>query len=486
MSIYVADASGSLRAGNLPIEGSASSIATRDFFQAPANGHAGPYLSQPYVGVATGVRTFALSLRRSTPDGQFDGTIHVGGSADYFARFYAEATPPLPNVAALMRADGFILARNPPAPSATMRLAPDGTLYRQIMAHPNGGAFEARSDVDGQVRLWDYRRVGAFPAFVLFGVERRSLVRQWLSQLWVYGLFAAGAAAMLGGVSTLALRSARAEQAALARLREESAQRLAAEEQLRHVQRLEAVGQLTGGIAHDFNNLMTAILGNLELIQRAAGSGQANASDKIKRLSGTAMTAVVRGAKLTRSLLAFSRSQPLQTEALDVNALLAEFTDLLRQAVGAPVDLQVSLAPDLPRAWADGPQLEAAVLNLAINARDAMPGGGHLTVSTGTAALAAADLEGNPEARPGPFVRVQVADTGAGMAPDVAAKAFEPFFTTKPIGQGTGLGLSQVFGFVRQLGGHVTIQSAPGAGTAVALYLPLAPAGQDAPAAQPS
>ena len=470
----MADTTGTLRAGSQPLEAGASSIAGRDFFEVPRAGHAGLYLSLPYVGVATGKRTFAISRRRTTADGQFGGTVHAGASSDYFARFYAEAAPPFASVSALMREDGSILARQPPAPEAAMRISQQSPLYQQMVSHPNGGSFEARSEVDGQTRLWDSRRVGGYPAYVLFGVERSVLMRQWGAQLWVYGLFAGGAALMLSGMSLLALRSARAEQDALVRLRRESAQRLAAEQQLRHVQRLEAVGQLTGGIAHDFNNLMTAILGNLELIQRAAAGGQANAAEKIKRLSGTAMTAVLRGSKLTKSLLAFSRSQPLHTEALDVNALLTDFTDLLRQAVGAPVELCLELQPGLPLAWADGPQLEAAVLNLCINARDAMPGGGHLTIATGTATLTAADLQGNAEARPGPFVRVQVEDTGAGMAPEVAAKAFEPFFTTKPIGQGTGLGLSQVFGFVRQLGGHVTIRSAPGAGTSVVLFLPVA------------
>ena len=480
VSIWVADANGTVLAGSQPWTTGYASLATRDFFKAQQASGAALFIGEPFVGISTAKPSFALSRRRASANDRFEGTVHVSASPEYFTRFYAEAAPPYAHVATLMRLDGTILARNPPAPDGMVRLPANSALLAQTLARPAGGAFEARSDVDGKIRVWDYRKVGAYPAYVVFGVERSVLLQQWHSQLWTYGTFAGGAALMLLGMSFLALRSALAEQDALVRLRQESEQRMAAEQQLRHVQRLEAVGQLTGGIAHDFNNLMTAILGNLELIQRASASGQAGAADKIARLSNTAMTAVLRGSRLTKSLLAFSRSQPLQTEALDVNAFVTDFAELVRQALGAPVQLELSLAPDLPRAWADGPQLEAAILNLSINARDAMPGGGHLTITTGTATLSAADLQGNAEARPGVFVRMLVEDTGLGMPAEVAAKAFEPFFTTKPIGQGTGLGLSQVFGFVRQLGGHVTIRSAPGAGTGVALFLPLALAEQGA------
>ena len=473
VSIWVADSTGTIRAGSQDWD-PAVTIAPRDFFQRQRDGDRGVYLSEPFVGRATTVASFALSRRRSTPGGEFDGTIHVAASPQYFQRFYAEAAPPYAHVAALIRADGFILAMDPPRPGV-QRLRPNGVLMTAMAAVPDAGELEAALSLDGVERMWTYRKVGAYPAYVLFGVERGVLLRQWHANLWWYGAFAGAAATTLVGMSALALGRARAEQAALARLRRESTQRQAAEQQLRHAQRLEAVGQLTGGIAHDFNNLMTAILGNLELIQRAVATDRPDAMAKIHRLATTATTAVARGSRLTKSLLAFSRSQPLETEAVDVNALLTEFLDLVRQAVGRRVAIDLQLDPGVPLAWADGGQLEAAVLNLSINARDAMPGGGHLAISTGFARMSAADLAGNAEARPGPFVRVTVEDTGHGMPAEVAAKAFEPFFTTKPIGQGTGLGLSQVFGFVRQLGGHVAIRSAPEEGTAVSLYLPPAP-----------
>ncbi len=477
ISIWVADRDGILRAGSQPWP-PGTGIATRDYFIRQKERNIGPYLSEPYVGVATQVASFAVSRRRTGPTSAFDGTIHVAASPKYFERFYAEAAPPYAHVAALVRWNGSILAWEPADPAVSQLTEGGDAFMQNIAAAPGGGSFRAALSTDGVTRDWAYRKVGAYPAYVLFGVEPSVLLRQWDANLWVYGAFAGVAALTLLAVSWLALNRAQAEQAALAQLRRESAQRLAAEQQLRHVQRLEAVGQLTGGIAHDFNNLMTAILGNLELINRACEIAPDEVPGgpltKIKRLAGTAGMAVQRGARLTKSLLAFSRSQPLQTEAVDVNALLMEFADLVRQAIGARVTLALHLDPAVPRAWADAPQLEAAILNLSINARDAMGSGGVLTLNTEAAMLTAADLTGNPEARPGRFVRISVQDTGSGMAPEVAAKAFEPFFTTKPIGQGTGLGLSQVFGFVRQLGGHVSIESELGLGTEIALFLPVA------------
>ncbi len=478
VSIWVAGPSGTILAGSQPWpEG--SGIAGRDYFDRQKAADIGLYVSQPFTGVATRTASFAISRRLTSAGPDFRGTIHVAASPEYFQRFYSEASPPYAHFAALVRADGYVLASDPALPEVR-QLRPGGTFMRQIADNLDGGSFRAALSFDGVEREWSYRHVGAYPAYVLFGVPPDVMLRQWYANLWVYGVFAGLAALTLLAVSWLALNRARAEQAALAGLRRESAQRQAAEQQLRHVQRLEAVGQLTGGIAHDFNNLMTAMLGNLELIGRAAAAMQADPAAaetglaKIKRLADTAASAVQRGSRLTKSLLAFSRTQPLRTEAVDVNSMLQEFVDLIRQATGSRIAVELQLDPALPPAWADAPQLEAAVLNLAINARDAMGGGGVLQIKTSPAVMTADDLAGNSEAKPGRFVCVMVGDDGAGMPPDVMAKAFEPFFTTKPIGQGTGLGLSQVFGFVRQLGGHVTINSVVGRGTRVSLYLPLA------------
>ena len=478
VSAWIAGPDGTVLAGTQPWP-PGSKIESRDFFQMHKAGEAGTYISAPFTGVATALPSFAVSRRRLGPDGEFGGTLHIAASPAYFTQFYREAAPPAAHLAMLVRADGAVLAREPSGapPSNLPRLVPGGVLMQQIASHPDAGGFTAPLRLDQVERTYGYRKVDNYPVYVVFGLDQAAVMDRWHASLGGYGLFAAGAAATLLGVSLLALRGARAEQAAVQRLRRESAQRQAAEAQLRHSQRMDAVGQLTGGVAHDFNNLLTVIMGNLELIERTAGTlPEADpAGAKVRRLAAAALKGVQRGAALTRSLLAFARRQPLRTEVLDVNPLLADFTPLVCQAVGAPVAVTFTPGADLPHCRTDPAQLEAAVLNLAINARDAMPGGGHLDITTGTAALDLAALAGNPEAQPGTFVTVGVADTGTGMAAEVAAQAFEPFFTTKAIGQGTGLGLSQVFGFVRQLNGHVTIRSAPGAGTTITLFLPAVP-----------
>jgi PAS domain S-box-containing protein len=268
----------------------------------------------------------------------------------------------------------------------------------------------------------------------------------------------------------------RATEAALRELNETLEQRIAAavaereaaQRQLAHAQKMEAVGQLTGGIAHDFNNLLTALAGSLDLIDRVAGGG----SERVRQLVAAALRATERGARLTASLLAFSRKQRLDIQTADVNALLREFAPLVHRAAGEAVKVEFVLDPALAACQLDVAQLEAAVLNLALNARDAMPKGGRLTIATRNASLGLGDLAGNPEAAPGNFVVIAVQDTGHGMPPEMLGKVFEPFFTTKEVGKGTGLGLSQVYGFVRQLGGHVAIDSTPGRGTRVTMYLP--------------
>ena len=262
-----------------------------------------------------------------------------------------------------------------------------------------------------------------------------------------------------------------------AALRAEIAERQRAEEALRQSQKMEAVGQLTGGIAHDFNNLLTGIIGSMDLMKRRIASGRFT---DLERFMEASIASANRAAALTHRLLAFSRRQSLDARAIDVNALVGSLGELLARTIGEQVVLCVRLAPDLPLAHADANQLENALLNLAINARDAMPGGGRLLIETSSFAQDAdetptAGLVGDSLAA-GCYVALSVTDTGLGMEPDVLARAFEPFYTTKPIGQGTGLGLSMIYGFARQSGGSVRIQSAPGQGTIVRLCMPVADA----------
>ena len=256
-------------------------------------------------------------------------------------------------------------------------------------------------------------------------------------------------------------RDVTAEKAAAERLK-------AAEEALLQSQKMEAVGQLTGGIAHDFNNLLTGIVGSLDLLQTRLNQGR---TDNFARYINAAMTSANRAAALTHRLLAFARRQPLIPESVDVNQLVVSLEDLLRRTIGETIDLEITASDDLWRTLCDPNQLESALLNLAINARDAMPDGGKLTISTANAHLGNVTAD-TPALSPGDYICIVVSDTGVGMSAQVAARAFDPFFTTKPIGQGTGLGLSMIYGFARQSNGHVTIDSKLGRGTSVRLYLP--------------
>lgn len=254
------------------------------------------------------------------------------------------------------------------------------------------------------------------------------------------------------------------------RLVAEMASRQQAQEALRQAQKMEAVGQLTGGIAHDFNNMLTGIIGGLDLIQRYNQSGR---HAETQRFIDAAVSSANRAAALTHRLLAFARRQPLNLKRVDLNALVESMHDLIVRTLGSHILVDALLEPDLWPANSDENQLESALLNLVINARDAMPDGGSLYIATSNIQVEHQAEVG--ELTPGRYVRLSVIDSGCGMAPKVLAAAFEPFFTTKPIGQGTGLGLSMIYGFARQTGGHVQIVSEPGNGTEVTLYLPAHP-----------
>jgi signal transduction histidine kinase len=254
-------------------------------------------------------------------------------------------------------------------------------------------------------------------------------------------------------------------------LENEIAQRERAEAQLRQAQKMEALGQLTGGVAHDFNNMLAIIVGNLDMLIRRL-SGQ----ERLLSLAENALSGANRAAALTKGLLAFSRQQPLDPKPTDVNKCVADMSELLRRALGENIAVETVLAGGLWRAFVDTPQLESAILNLAVNARDAMgqAGGasGRLTIETSNAFLDKAYADAHDEVVAGQFVLVAITDTGGGMTPEVMERAFDPFFTTKRLGEGTGLGLSQVHGFLKQSRGHIKLYSELGVGTTVKLYLP--------------
>ena len=250
---------------------------------------------------------------------------------------------------------------------------------------------------------------------------------------------------------------------------EDMTERKGVEDQLRQAQKMEAVGNLTGGVAHDFNNLLTVIIGNLDLLQEEV-AGNPSAEQKIQAI----LQASERGDDLTRHMLAFSRRQPLHARPIDVNALIANATRLLSRTLGENILVEVCTSADLPAALVDESQLENALLNIAINARDAMPDGGKLTIGTRIVELDEDYAAQHPGVVAGGYVAIEIADNGTGIPADVLERIYEPFFTTKPVGQGTGLGLSMVYGFIKQSGGHINAYSEVGRGTVFRLFLPLA------------
>jgi signal transduction histidine kinase len=281
----------------------------------------------------------------------------------------------------------------------------------------------------------------------------------------LYGLLAASLvpiillveASRLYGRLDQALAVAAERNTELARSREELAQ----------AQRLEAIGQLTGGVAHDFNNLLTVVLGNLDLILRARGD-----AEKIERLAQGAMRAAQRGEYLVRQLLTYARKQITRPDTVNLNQLIVNIESLMHRVIGEQIEVVTMLSPVLAPAQIDPAQFETAMLNLVINARDAMAGGGRITIETCNVTLDLKDAANNSELAAGPYVMIAVSDSGSGMTPEVLARAFDPFFTTKEVGKGSGLGLSQVYGFAKTAGGHVKIYSELGIGTTVKLYLP--------------
>jgi PAS domain S-box-containing protein len=372
-------------------------------------------------------------------------------------------------------------------PSMVWSSLPDGSIdwfnarvpeYCGIPAEemkPNGWAPVHPDDIGSATEAWQQAVATGQPFTTEYRIRRHDGMFRWHLTRAIPIRGADGAIARWIGTSA-DIEDQKSSEQALAELnatleqqvRERTGELLAAEETLRQSQKMEAVGQLTGGLAHDFNNLLTGITGSLEMLALRLQQGRLAELD---RYLNVAKGAAQRAASLTHRLLAFSRRQTLDPKPTDMNHLVSGMDELIRRTVSPAVTVQVAGAPGLWAVLADQNQLENALLNLCINARDAMPDGGHLIVETGNHVLGETEAKGL-DLQPGAYVSLSVSDTGSGMTEEVIARAFDPFFTTKPIGEGTGLGLSMVYGFARQSGGQARIHSEPGRGTRVILYLP--------------
>jgi two-component system NtrC family sensor kinase len=445
----------------------------RDYFQAQQQ-RGQTYVSALLVGRDNHLPFFNVSKRRppSGADGAFNGLTGASVQPSYFEEFYARAIPQQADagyaISLIRAAAGDILVRYPPVAAASDGDAAPQNLLDQIRRAPEQGVHEAPPAADGTARVLAYHRLQDYPVYVLSSVRRGTILRAWRRSMAGHLIFGAPATLCLFGITWFALRRTAREHAAVEAAAAEVRRREAAEETMRQSQRLEALGKLTGGIAHDFNNLLMVIGGSVEMARKAP-------PEHIPRLLDAALRATRRGEALTRQLLAFGRRQQLSPKVLDLRARIPKVAGILRQSLPATITIEVNVPADLWTVELDPSELELALLNLAVNARDAMPDGGQLRLSARNetmAAEAAAAGEGDVENLSGDFVVLRIADTGGGMPPDVAARAFEPFFTTKEAGKGTGLGLSQVYGFARQSGGTAVLLSSSGRGTAVKLYLP--------------
>lgn len=425
----------------------------RGYFKAQAERDAGIYIGEVIKARIGGLQFFVVSGRRDGLPGRFDGIVGVTVMPEHFIEFYRKLARGQ-DAFALARADGTVLARYPEAPNpATNQPSP---LMQAIERNAEGGLFTAISRQDHVERRAGYRKVPGFPVYVTAAIETSAYRQQlWSTALWQ---LAVGLPAVLAlfALSIYALRRAQ-------RFELEVARREAAETALKQAQRLEAIGQLTGGVAHDFNNLLMVVSGNAELLQKNA------ALDARGRRSVEALLmAVKRGTDLTRQLLSFSRRQTHEARVLDLRERLPAVQGMLRSSLRGDITIDLAVGETVWNTKVDDSEFELALLNLAVNARDAMGTGGRLAIAARNVTL----VKPNTLDLAGDFVAVSISDTGSGIAPEVLGRVFEPFFTTKEVGKGTGLGLSQVYGFARQAGGTATVESAPGQGTTVTLYLP--------------
>jgi len=435
-----------------------TSFAGRDYFQAQAAKKSGTYVGEVLQSRATKERFFGISRRRSAVDGQFDGIIMVAVVPKVFTEFYQKLAGDSTASFSLAKSDGAILARYPAPPGDATHFEPDSAFLRSVAIRPEGGIVTTKSIDDIQRRI-AYGKLGYADLYVSNGLQTDEIYSSWIRLMASHLIFGIPATLFLFGLVLLTMQRTQAFYA-------EAERRELAEQALRQSQKMEAVGQLTGGVAHDFNNLLTIIIGNLGIAKRGVVEARA------ERALNNALVGAERAAQLTQRLLAFSRRQPLNPRVIDVNKLIASISDLLARTLGENIALETIGGAGVWRVEADASELESSLLNLALNARDAMPEGGKLTIETGNAYLDEEYCEQHAGVTPGQYVLIAVTDSGAGMSAETIDHAFEPFFTTKEAGKGTGLGLSQVYGFMKQSDGHVKIYSEPSEGTTIKLYLP--------------
>ena len=438
-SIWLADSAGHVRASSgLPYPRSLT-FENRDDFRAHREDDHGMLVGEQHLG------TFGMTWRRSSSTGGFDGVIGIEIGVENFENFFRGLDPDEPHRAVLVRGDGAVLSPNPGA-GEPLRFPPSSELMRSIASGVQNENWSVAPNSIAHFFRW--RQLDPYPVYVGYAVDEDVALASWHRRILIYAVIGGAVWAALCVIAYLASRRAAAEAA------------------LQQAQRMEAIGQLASGVAHDFNNVLTAVIGNLDLIAL-----DQHATQRVRQLAEAALRAAHRGSSLTAQLLAFARRQPLQPRAVRVDGLLDGMLPLIKNAVGEMVSVSCKSSPDLSAVRVDPGQFEAALLNLALNARDAMPDGGALRIEARKMIVEPGDAK-RRTIPPGDYVVMEITDTGFGMWSDTARRAFEPFFTTKAVGKGSGLGLSMVYGFARQSGGTAEIESRVGSGTTIRLYLP--------------
>ncbi|QND74115.1 hybrid sensor histidine kinase/response regulator [Tardiphaga robiniae] len=466
-SVWVFDNKGRALVNSLDLTLPDLDFSDRDYYRVHIAGDAGTFIGQsllprqPYQGAPF----FGVSRRRVSADGSFAGVVQASVFPEYFDRFYARIGHDAGSFFALGLTDGSILARYPQL-DREVRLDPKGPVGRTLSAHPAGGLVTLVSPGDNVERRIGYRQLAGYPVYVAAGLETSAIRARWLRTISYHLIFGVPATALLFLLLAFAIRRTR-------RLNFEAMKRREAEEALKHGQRLEALGQLTGGVAHDFNNLLTVIRSSVDLLQRPDLS-----PDRRARYIAAISETVNRAAKLTAQLLAFARRQTLKPEVFDVGQCVHSVSEIIGTLTGAPIEIMTHVPDEALFVDADIGQFETALINIAVNARDAMAGEGRLTIAVSAAEQVPVALA----LRSDGYVAISVSDTGSGIPADQFEHIFEPFYTTKEVGQGTGLGLSQVFGFAKQSGGEVVVASELGKGSTFTLYLPRVSGDSIAPA----
>lgn len=474
--IFLADRHGVMFSNSGEYPPKPVNVADRDYFRYYVDTPVADLtLGKPVMSRLVGRWRFNLMRPLNAPGEPFDGLAAIAFEVDYFKKFFdADSLGPHGRVI-LVRNDGAPLVFTPYVDNAYQRNFRDSEHFRALPPGvPNGTYRVARGLSDNSARIVSWQRVARFPVVAMISLAEEDVLAPWRNRALTQGALTIGLCLVILLLTRIMFQHLDRLREAQATLVEQQERQHRLEEQLRHIQKIEAVGQLAGGVAHDFNNLLTPIIVSAELARRAISPG-----DPLNGRMEGILSAAHKAKDLTQKLLSVARRQMLSMAPIDLNRVVSDLREILRRTIREEIEIDMRLSPGTASILGDQGQIEQILLNLAVNAQDAIAGHGRIAIETGRVTIDDALAEGNPGMRTGPHVFLSFSDTGCGMDPDVVAHVFEPFFTTKAVGQGTGLGLATVYGIVKQHEGYVRVDSRPGEGTTFVIYFPACSAEED-------